>query len=120
MRVNLAGIGLFLMMAGCGLPEDKTVGELSDGQLERMCKDLTKVEPVSLTCGDNLTVYSPPSVDDCVRDFTDLPATCIATVADVYACSDGWADVTCDSQIPAACAVYADDSCQPEAPPEEE
>ncbi len=120
MRAHIVHIGLITLLAtGCGLSEDKVVTDLTEGQLERMCKDLIKVEPVSLTCDDTFTVYSPPTLEECVRDFEDLPSGCIATVGDVYACTDGWADVSCDSQIPAACAVYGDASCQPEAPPEE-
>jgi hypothetical protein len=120
MRVDVVWTGLFAVLVGCGVSEDKTVTELSEGQIERVCTDLAKSEPVSLTCGGDELVYSPPSVEDCTRDLTDLPGACIATVGDLYACADGWAEVSCDSQLPEACAVYADASCQPELPPEEQ
>ncbi|MCB9675559.1 MAG: hypothetical protein H6737_10610 [Alphaproteobacteria bacterium] len=112
---------LALLVAGCGLSDGLTLGELDDKQREKHCEDLADFDETVLTCdedGETLTItYGPTPVAECVADLEALPVGCIATVGDDRACVEALANATCADDLfgpTSPCAVRFDASCTPE------
>ncbi len=104
---------LLALVAGCGLPDDRTIGDLDDGAREKLCKELADFDPVTLESDGVPLVYEPEVIADCVLRL-DVPESCIATVGDQRDCAEGFAAATCDfDPTVGACAALFDESCLP-------
>lgn len=101
-----------LLCAGCGLPDDKTLGELDDGDRTKLCEELAKFESVTLTCGEQQLTLGPSPVSECEADFGALPTECSATVGDVRDCMEAIQVLECgDDPLDGPCGATFIDDC---------
>lgn len=97
--------------AGCGIPADRPVAELSDQDREALCeRQLSSVEDQVVTCdGEEYTVEAV-SQSECVETLASVDPGCGATVGDWGDCADDLVDEPCailGGDLTPACTAWA-------------
>lgn len=103
-----------LLLAACGVPNGKSLGDMDEGDWKSLCTSLESEEK-TVTCdidGTEIDVTTGGSAADCETDYTGgFPESCEATVGDLRDCNDALYEDPCllfSETAPAGCdAVFS-------------
>jgi hypothetical protein len=100
-----------IWVAGCGVPEDALLVELSEKDTEKLCEaHIDDFEDTTVDCDGVDVTLEKGTLEECIDTLGDVSDDCGATVGDWLGCADSIHEDPCvlAGELPSSCDTYVE------------